>query len=97
MEEAWIDVLALLRALIAIDRGERHVCAVVRVPSIEGQDARRSNREWQRLAGERTGYINRIKGLPFARGIRDIEPKLRLTRLEFGAPVDFGKRVADFP
>ena len=40
MEEAWIDVLALLRALIAIDRGERHVCAVVRVPSIEGQDAR---------------------------------------------------------
>jgi len=30
-----IDVLALLRALIAIDRGERHVCAVVRVPSVE--------------------------------------------------------------
>ena len=30
-----IDVLALLRALIATDRGERHVCAVVRVPSIE--------------------------------------------------------------
>jgi hypothetical protein len=27
-----IDVLALLRALIATDRGERHVCAVVRVP-----------------------------------------------------------------
>src|SRR5215470_16978897 len=28
-----IDSLALLRALIAIDRGERHVCAVVRVRS----------------------------------------------------------------
>ena len=36
-----IDVMALLRALIAIDRGERHVCAVVRVPSIEEEDARR--------------------------------------------------------
>ena len=36
-----IDVLMLLRALIAIDRGERHVCAVVRVPSIEEEDARR--------------------------------------------------------
>ena len=44
LEEAWIDVLAQPRALIAIDRGERHVCAVVRVPSIEGEDARRSHR-----------------------------------------------------
>jgi transposase len=80
-----IDVLALLRALIAIDRGERHVCAVVRVPSIEEEDARRSHRERQRLIRERTGHINRIKGLLFAQGIRGIEPKLRLTRIEFAA------------
>ena len=39
-----IDSLALLRALIAIDRGERHVCAVVRVPTVEEEDARRSSR-----------------------------------------------------
>ena len=70
-----IDVMALLRALIAIDRGERHVCAVVRVPSIEEEDARRSHRERQRLIRERTGHINRIKGLLFAQGIRGIEPK----------------------
>ena len=44
-----IDSLALLRALIAIDRGERHVCAVVRVPTVEEEDARRSHRERQRL------------------------------------------------
>src|SRR5205823_5866070 len=31
-----IDALALLRALIAIDRGDRHVCAVVRVPTRAG-------------------------------------------------------------
>jgi transposase len=80
-----IDVLALLRALIAIDRGERHVCAVVRVPSVEEEDARRSHRERQRLIRERTGHINRIKGLLFAQGIRGIEPKLRLTRIEFAA------------
>ena len=80
-----IDVLALLRALIAIDRGERHVCAVVRVLSIEEEDARRSHRERQRLIRERTGHINRIKGLLFAQGIRGIEPKLRLTRIEFVA------------
>ena len=67
-----IDVLALLRALIAIDRGERHVCAVVRVPSIEEEDARRPHRERQRLIGERTGHINRIKGLLFTQGIRGL-------------------------
>lgn len=80
-----IDVLALLRALIAIDRGERHVCAIVRVPSVEEEDARRSHRERQRLIRERTGHINRIKGLLFAQGIRDIKPKLRRTRIDFAA------------
>jgi transposase len=80
-----IDVLALLRALIATDRGERHVCAVVRVPSVEEEDARRSHRERQRLVRERTGHINRIKGLLFAQGIRDIKPKLRRTRIDFAA------------
>jgi transposase len=80
-----IDALALLRALIAIDRGERHVCSVVRVPSVEEEDARRSHRERQRLVRERTGHINRIKGLLFAQGIRGIEPKLRRTRIDFAA------------
>ena len=80
-----IDVLALLRALIATDRGERHVCAIVRVPSVEEEDARRSHRERQRLIRERTGHINRIKGLLFAQGIRDIKPKLRRTRIDFAA------------
>jgi transposase len=80
-----IDVLALLRALVATDRGERHVCAIVRVPSVEEEDARRSHRERQRLIRERTGHINRIKGLLFAQGIRDIKPKLRRTRIDFAA------------
>jgi transposase len=80
-----IDVLALLRALIATDRGERHVCAIVRVPSVEEEDARRAHRERQRLVRERTGHINRIKGLLFAQGIRDIKPKLRRTRIDFAA------------
>lgn len=80
-----IDVLALLRALVAADRGERHVCAIVRVPSVEEEDARRSHRERQRLIRERTGHINRIKGLLFAQGIRDIKPKLRRTRIDFAA------------
>ena len=57
----------------------------MRVPSIEEEDARRSHRERQRLVRERTGHINRIKGLLFAQGIRGIEPKLRSTRIDFSA------------
>ena len=57
----------------------------MRVPSVEEEDARRSHRERQRLIRERTGHINRIKGLLFGQGIRDIEPKLRLTRIDFAA------------
>ena len=77
-----IDALALLRAVIAINRGERHVCAVVRVPSVAEEDARRSHRERQRLVRERTGHVNRIKGLLFAQGIRGVDPKLRRTRID---------------
>lgn len=78
-----IDALALLRAVIAIDRGERYICAAVRVPSMVEEDARRSHRERQRLVRERTGHVNRIKGLLFAQGIRGVDPKLRRTRIDF--------------
>ena len=34
---------------------------------------------------ERTAHINRIKGLLFGQGIRGVEPKLRLSRIDFAA------------
>jgi transposase len=43
-----IDVLTLVRALMAVDRGDWHVCSIVRVPSVAQEDARRSHREHQR-------------------------------------------------
>ena len=85
MKTDRIDVLMLLRALIALDRGDRHVCAVVRVPTLEEEDARRSHRERQRLIRERTAHINRIKGLLFGQGIRGIEPAARSRRIDFAA------------
>ena len=80
-----IDVLMLVRALIAVDRGDRHVCSIVRVPTIDEEDARRSHRERQRLIRERTAHINPIK----RQGIRDVEPKSRRSRIDFStyAPV----------
>jgi transposase len=72
-----VDVKMLLRTLIAWCRGERHVWSLVRIPSIDEEDLRRSHRERGRLVRERTAHINRIKGLLFGQGIRGINVKSR--------------------
>lgn len=77
-----IDVRMLLRAMIAWCRGERHVWSVVRIPSIEEEDLRRSHRERSRLVRERTAHINRIKGLLVAQGIRGLNIKTGYRKLE---------------
>ncbi|MDA0240851.1 MAG: IS110 family transposase, partial [Proteobacteria bacterium] len=70
-----IDVESILHTLIAWCRGERHVCSMVVIPSVEEEDLRRSHRERDRLIRERTAHINRIKGLLFGQGIRGINVK----------------------
>jgi transposase len=45
-----LDAEALLRALMAWHRGEPRVCATVRVPSPDEEDARRTTRERANLA-----------------------------------------------
>ncbi len=70
-----IDVANILHTLIAWCRGERHVCSMVVIPSVEEEDLRRSHRERDRLIRERTAHINRIKGLLFGQGIRGINVK----------------------
>jgi transposase len=76
-----IDVEKLLQALIAWCRGERHVCSMVVIPSVEEEDLRRTHRERNRLVRERTAHINRIKGLLFGQGIRGINVKARYKKL----------------
>src|ERR671929_632598 len=76
-----LDAEALLRALMALYRGEPRVCATVRVPSVEEEDARRTTRERANLLEERVRHVNRIKGLLAGQGVYDFEP-LRPDRLE---------------
>ena len=76
-----IDAKMLLRSLIAWCRGERHVWSLVRIPSIDEEDLRRSHRERGRLVRERTAHINRIKGLLFGQGIRGINVKSKYKTL----------------
>ena len=82
-----IDVESILHTLIAWRRGERHVCAMVVIPSVEQEDLRRCHRERGRLVRERTAHINRIKGLLFGQGIRGINVKAHYKTLEPAALV----------
>jgi transposase len=58
-----VDVKMLLRTLIAWCRGERHVWFLVRVPSVEEEDLRRSHRERSRLVRERTAQIKQRRSV----------------------------------
>ena len=79
-----IDAMGMLRALMAFERGEEQVFSVVRVPSVEREDARRIHRERERLIKERIQHVNRIKGLLASQGIYNYEPlkRYRIDRFE---------------
>src|ERR1044071_4666474 len=79
-----IDGEALVRALLAYQRGEPRGCAMVQAPTPHEEDRRRISREREVLTAERVRHVNRIKGLLFAQGIGDYEPlhRNRRERLE---------------
>jgi transposase len=79
-----IDAERMVRALLAYLRGDPEACSVVRVPSVIEEDAKRLERERDRLIAERIQHVNRIKGLCALQGVYDYEPLHRgaRTRLE---------------
>jgi len=58
-----LDADKLLAMLIRYGAGERRVWSVLRVPTVEEEDARRAHRELGRLGHERTAHVNRIRAL----------------------------------
>lgn len=72
-----IDLDMLLRTLLAWLRGEPRVCAMVRVPSEEEEDARRPGRERHKLTGERVSVENQIQSLLCLHGIGGFRPRLK--------------------
>jgi transposase len=72
-----IDGELLLRTLMAYLRGEPRVVRIVRVPSVEAEDARRASRERDRLIAEQTAHTNRIKALLRLRGMATGNPRRR--------------------
>ena len=64
-----LDASKLVSMLLRYHGGETKVWSVVKVPSVADEDGRRLHRELQRLKDERTGHINRIKGLLASQGV----------------------------
>jgi transposase len=64
-----LDGRKLLTMLGRSEGGEQTVWRVVRVPTVEEEDARRLHRELDRLTKERTAHVNRIRALLVLHGV----------------------------
>jgi transposase len=65
-----LDADKLLGMLMRYAAGERRVWSVLRVPTAEQEDARRTHRELGRLERERTAHTNRIRALLVLQNLR---------------------------
>jgi transposase len=72
-----LDTELLMRAFLGWLRGERRHCSMAAIPTIEEEDAKRPNREREKLVGERTRTVNRIKATLARLGICTLKPTLR--------------------
>src|SRR6187399_1102635 len=72
-----LDTELLKRAFLGWLRGERGHCTTAAIPSLQEEDARRPNREREKLVGDRTRIINRVKAILVRFGIRTFNPTLR--------------------
>ena len=72
-----LDTELLMRAFLGWLRGERRHCSMAAIPTIEEEDAKRPNREHEKLVGDRTRIVNRMKSTLARFGIRGFKPTLR--------------------
>ena len=90
-----LDVEKLLNMLLRYHGGETRVWSVVQAPSLAAEDQRHLHRQLLALKGERTRYVNRIKGLLVSQGIHlsvddEFLTHLPELRLWDGAPLPAG-------
>ena len=68
-----LDVGLLKRSFLGWLRGEKKHCSMVAVPTREEEDGKRPLRERERLVGDATRLVNRMKGLLALHGIAKFE------------------------
>ena len=95
-----LDAAAMLRALLARERGEPLAPGPVRVPSVAEEDRRRLLRERRRLVKQRTLLTNAARGLLMLHGVFDLDPRkgdfterLEAVRTGYGTPLPPGLRA----
>jgi len=66
-----------MRAFLGWLRGEADHCSMAAIPTLEEEDRKRPNREHQKLSGEKTRIISRVKGTLVRLGIRNFNGNLR--------------------
>src|SRR3954452_16006229 len=72
-----LDTALLKRVFLGWLRGEPGHCTMAAIPTLEEEDAWRTNRERESLVGERTRIVNRMKASLARLGIRGFKPTLR--------------------
>ena len=72
-----LDTELLKRAFLGWLRGERDHCSMAAIPTLQEEDAKRPNREREKLIAERSRIVNRMKGTLARLGIRGFKPTLR--------------------
>ena len=72
-----LDTGLLKRVFIGWLRGEPDHCHMAAIPTLAEEDAKRPNRERERLVGERTRIVNRMKSCLVRFGVRNFKPTLR--------------------
>jgi transposase len=72
-----LDTGLLKRVFIGWLRGEPDHCHMAAIPTLAEEDAKRPNRERERLVRERTRIVNRMKSCLVRFGVRNFKPTLR--------------------
>src|ERR1700760_297055 len=72
-----LDTGLLKRGFLGWLRGERGHCKTVAVPTLAEEDAKRPSREREKLVGEASRIITRVKAAFVRLGIRGFNPKLK--------------------
>src|SRR6266478_5634606 len=72
-----LDTGLLKRVFIGWLRGEPDHCHMAAIPTLAEEDAKRPNRERERLVCERTRIVNRIKSCLVRFGVRNFKPSHR--------------------
>lgn len=68
-----LDTALLMRAFLGWLRGEPKHCSMVAIPSLAEEDAKRPSREHEKLVGERSRIINKMKAALVRLGIHDFK------------------------